>query len=159
MNVAAVETREEQRARERRERNERVPFDWRIAKVDQRRYCDEAWLAEAEIETCGVYYLYDANRHVHICSFTPSQELWPVASFATFASEQAAEADEGDAEQEMLSSEEPCCYMDVSDVSRLPSQPAGNLAPEREPGEDCEAYYTRAVEEMTEHLRGNPPCW
>jgi hypothetical protein len=149
----------EERARARAARNERVPFDWRIVKIDQTRHCGEEWIAEKGIKAVFIYYLYDANRHVHICSFTPTLECFPVAAEVTFTSETAWEADEGESELALMQDEESCSYFEVSDAARFPSRPAGAWcdAPEREPGEDCETYYTRAVEAMTEYFQGNPP--
>ena len=147
----------EEREAARRERNERIPFDWRIVKVDQTRYCED-WAKECHVTSCGVYYLYDANRHVHLCEFTPSNELWPIAAWVEFATEQAQEADEGESELDLLNSEEACSYMYVRDVERLPSKPI-DWAPDREEGEDCETYYMRACEEFREHYQGNPPGW
>jgi hypothetical protein len=146
----------EDRARERAQRNERVPFAWRVVKVDWTSHCGEDWRAEAGIDRVYVYYLYDANRHVHICSFTPSQECFPVAYEVTFTSDEAREADEGESELELQQAEDPCSYFDVRDVERMPSRPVP-WAPDREPDEDAEAYYERACEEFREHFAGNPP--
>ena len=139
----------------RAQRNERVPFAWRVVKVDWTRHCED-WCAAEKIKAVFVYYLYDANRHVHICSFTPSQECFPIAAEVEFETEEARDADEGEAEMDLLNGEEPCSYFDVSDVSRMPSR-AVTCAPDGEDGEDSEAYYTRACEEMREYFQGNPP--
>ena len=40
-------TRDEERAAERKARNEKIPIDWRIVKVDQKRY-DPAWSKKNE---------------------------------------------------------------------------------------------------------------
>ncbi len=143
----------------RRAHNEKVPFDWQIVKVEQLHMVGDQWRAKKKIATCGVFYLYDANRDVHICSFTPSAELWPVAGYATFTSQEAGNADEGETENEMLQSEESVVYMDRPDVERLPRQPASEYVdpPTREDDEDCETYYKRAIEKMSEYLQGNPP--
>lgn len=136
-----------------------VLFDWRIVKVEQKGMCAEEWVEEKKIATCGFFYLYDANRHVHICSFTPSQELFPLTPYVTFTEEPPEDEYGGqplydEVEDELQQAEEPCCYMDASDVRRLPSQPAG-WSVDREDDEDDETYYMRAVQEMTEYYRGN----
>lgn len=154
------QTEEESRAKARAERNERVPFDWQLVKVDQTAMCAGPWLKKNKIKTCGVFYLFDRNRHVHICSFQPTYELFPVAGYAesTFRRELTEKESEArfDFEQEMLNTENACEYMDVSQVDKLPRQPV-ICAPEREPGEDCETYYLRACEEMREYFQGNTP--
>jgi len=159
--TAARTEREKARAAERNARNERVPFDWQIVKVEQSSMCDAAWLAENKIKACGVFYLYDANRHVHICSFQPTYELHAICGYAESAIAGDMTEEESNAlnefELEMLASEEhPVEYMDPGQVDHMPRQPA-TCAPEREAGEDCETYYHRACEEMREYLQGNPP--
>jgi hypothetical protein len=152
-------TREEERQAERAARNERVPFNWRLVKVEQSSMCDASWLAENKVKECGVFYLYDANRHVHICSFTPNYECWPVAAYAIGTSDDLSEEERealANVEMEVMASEEACAYFDVSDVDRMPGQPV-TIAPDREEGEDAETYYKRAVEEMREQFQGNPP--
>ncbi len=150
----------EEREKARKEHNERVPFDWKLVKVDQTSMCNAAWLAEKGVKACGVFYLFDANRHVHICSFQATYELTPVASYAEPVkgldlTEKESEA-LGDVEQEVLNTEEACCYMDVSQVDRLPQQAVGGV-PDREEDEDSEAYYLRACEELREYYQGNTP--
>jgi hypothetical protein len=162
--VDAVTTNEEAtRSEARRRRNEKVPFDWRIVKVEQKAMCAEEWVKENHIATCGVFYLYDANRHVHICSFEPTYELHAICGYATstlslrrdLTDEESNALNE--VELEMLTSEEhDVSYMDVPEINRMPQQKMA-WAPEREPGEDCETYYLRAVEEFREELQGNPP--
>ncbi len=124
-------------------------------KVEQRWMCDKAWVKEKGIATCGVFYLIDANLHVHICSLTPNLEAWPVQGYATFTSDAASELDEGETEQEMMSSEEGVSYFDLS-VLRNPWQPVSLHLPEREEDEDRETYDARAAEHLREHLCGNP---
>jgi hypothetical protein len=160
--TAAVLTEEERRRKARRRRNERVPFDWQIVKVEQTGMCDEGWIAESKIKTCGVFYLFDRNRHVHICSFEPLYECFPICGYAESTIPLGVMTDKeseelGDFELEMLNSEEnACAYMGVPETDRMPRQPV-HCALKREPEEDCETYYNRAVEEMLEDLRGNPP--
>ncbi len=129
--------------------------NWRIVKIEQKSMCDQGWIADAKIETLGVYYLVDTSRHVHICSLTPSLEMWPMNAYATFATDEAADLDEGETEMEMLSSEEACSYVDASDLCRWPSEPVSNV-PERDEDDTDEEYYLRVVEHMREHLCGNP---
>lgn len=152
--------REAEREKARRERNERVPFDWKLVKVDQSRYCDAEWLAKKGVASCGVFYLYDANRHVHICSFQATYELHPVAGWAVPVKDGDLTEEESEAlfdvEQEMLNTEESVTYMDVSPVDRMPSEAVKGV-PEREEGEDGEAYYLRACEELREYYAGNTP--
>jgi hypothetical protein len=151
--------RDEERREERRQRNERIPFDWQLVKIDQTIYCDPGALAKLKIERCGVIYVFDANRHVHICSFTPSYELQAVAPFVTTIagfdpSEEENEA-LGEFELELMSGED-IDYSDVRDVLRMEGRPI-HWAPEREADEDAETYYHRALEEFREYYAGNPP--
>jgi hypothetical protein len=131
--------------------------DWRFVKVDQTQFCGEEWVRAAQIESCGVFYLIDANLHVHICSLTPSLEAWPMQGFATFKTEEAAEKDEGNAEMEMLNSEEPATYFDLR-VLEGPSQPATKYIdfPEPEEGETDQDYRMRCADEARKVLQGNP---
>jgi len=136
-----------------------IPFDWQIVKVDQTSMCGADWLAENNVAACGVFYVYDANRHVHICSFTPSQECFPVASYATPTKSDLTEKESealSEVETEILNSEEPVCYMDVSAVARLPHKSVGKVS-EREEDEDRETYYDRVCEELREYYAGIPP--
>lgn len=132
--------------------------DYRIVKVDQRSMCDESWLAERHVTACGVFYLIDANLHVHICSLTPSLEAWPMQGFALFDSDEAAEADEGNVEMEMLNSEQdPCSYFGTDILDKCPHKPATDYItiPEQEEGEDDMHYRMRVADEAREHFCGN----
>lgn len=137
--------------------NPAVKPDWRIVKVGQKSMCNKAWVAEKQIETCGVYYLIDANLHVHICSITPCLEAWPMVGFATFATDEASEADEGEVELAMLNADDPVSYYDLS-VLRNPSEPASRFIniPDREEDEEDEKYRARVADEVREYLSGNP---
>ena len=122
---------QEEREEARRQRNEKVPFDWRIVKCNQTDYCGAEWLAEHHVKECGVYYLFDANRHVHICSFTPSAELWPMNAYAIPVDdiELTDEQNEaiGEVELEIMNSEEACSYTDMRDAVRWPHEKVTNL--------------------------------
>jgi hypothetical protein len=145
-------------ARERREvcmEKSKVTPDWRLVKLEQKHFCDSAWLAEKEITSLGTIYLIDANLHVYICSLTPALEAWPVQSFSDFATPEAADRDEGEAELESLMAEEDCSYFGL-DVLRSPSISAEKYIPEREEGETDEEYRIRCADEVREHLAGNP---
>lgn len=140
-----------------------VPFpfgcEWRIVKIDETDHAEE-WARENGVKSCGFFYLYDAGRRVHICSFTASQELFPMAGYVLFANERTPENEgrHGEIEDEWERSEDenPCTYVDCSDMFRWPSQPTG-WAPTSQEGETEEAYYQRAIEEFREHYAGNPP--
>lgn len=133
------------------------PPDWRLVKVDQRWACNKAWVTEKKIESCGVFYLVDANLHVHICSLTPSLEAWAVQGFATFETPEACEADEGETETAMLNAEESAVsYFDAGLLLRSPHQRMTYVDTEPEDGETDEAYRARIAEEVREYLCGNP---
>ena len=148
---------QQERDEARKARNEKVPIAWRLVKVEQASLCGEEWIRENKIKACGFFYLYDANRHVHICSFTPSYELFPIEPYVLFT-EEVSDEHSDKIEDDWRNSDEPAVsYMDVSDVDRLLSQPIGWDLEPREEGEDSEAYYQRAAEEIREHYQGNPP--
>lgn len=131
--------------------------DWRVVKVEQKSMCNAAWIRESEITACGVYYVLDANLHVHICSLTPSLEAWPVQGYTKFASESAWERDGGDAEIEMMSTEELCSYFGT-EILRQSNRPLSDYIeiPAKEDGESDEDYRARIVEKAREHFAGNP---
>lgn len=133
-----------------------VKPDWRIVKVEQIGMCDKGWVAKTKLTGIGVFYLIDANLHVHICSLTPSLEAWPMQGYATFETDEACEADEGEAEMEALNSEEACSYFDVNILDN-PSRPATKYAdiPEQEEGEDDMVYRRRVADEVRECVCGN----
>lgn len=140
-------------------RKARVPYDWRLVKVDQKSMCDGPWLQEKQVTACGVFYLIDANTHVHICSFTPNLEAWPMQGFADFATNEAAEKDEGEVEMEMLSAEQdPVSYFGTDILGKCPWKPATDYVnfPEPEEGETDDAYRMRCADELREVLCGNP---
>jgi hypothetical protein len=142
--------RDEERKAERKARNEKIPINWQIVKVEEIRYAEE-WAKENRVTSCGRFYLYDRNRHVHICSFTPSYELTALEPYV-LVEEGVSEEEYERIETEWREAgydDSPVDYFDVSDVERMPSQPLG-WAPEREEGEDSETYYTRACEEIRE---------
>jgi hypothetical protein len=145
-------------ARKSIERKKDIPCDWRIVKVDQTYMCPSDWRAERKIDKLGFYYLYDANRHVHICSFTPTYELNALVGYATFTEDVSDEVrDEVDQENEMAEADQPVSYMNVSHVDHLPSQDANKGVDPPEEGEDREAYYERMVNELMEYYRSNHP--
>jgi len=133
----------------------KVEPDWRLVKQEQKGFCDAAWLREKEITSIGMIYLIDANLHVYICSLTPALEAWPVQAFVDFATHEAFERDEGEAEIEAFVSEELVSYFDLN-VLRAPSVSAAKYVPEREENEASEEYRKRAADEVREHLSGNP---
>lgn len=134
---------------------ERSRFDWRIVKVDWTRYHDADYLASKGIVKIGIYYLIDANRHVHICSFTPNLEAWPMNAYAEFVSDEACEKDEGESEMEIMASEEACSYFDLDILSNR-WEPVTYAFDPREEDETREEYYMRCVEDMREYFAGNP---
>lgn len=133
--------------------------DWRILKCEQKGMCSPDWVAEKQIESCGVFYLVDVNLHIHICSFTPNLEAWPMFSYVTFHSPEAYEADEGNSEIALLEAEEECSYLGTKSA-QWPSQPASRYLniPAQEEGEEDERYRVRVAEEFREYFCGNP-CW
>lgn len=138
--------------------NREIQPDWRVVKVDWTSYCDTEALAAKGVESIGIYYVVDANLHVHICSFTPNLEAWPVCTFATYTSNEAAEKDEGESELEIMSTEEACSYFGTEILDRYPHKPLADFVyiPEQEEGETDEAYRMRVAEEAREHFCGNP---
>lgn len=134
---------------------ERSRRDWRLVKVDFTRTTGEDWLAEKGIVKIGIYYLIDANRHVHICSLTPSLEAWAMHAWIEYASDEAAEKDQGESEIEFMSSEEPCTYFDRSVLTNRWEPVTFDFDP-REEEENADEYYLRCVEQLREYLAGNP---
>jgi hypothetical protein len=134
-----------------------VKPDYRILKCEQKGMCDPKWITDKQVTSCGVYYLVDVNLHIHICSFTPNLEAWPMIGYAEFATEQAREADEGEVEMEMLNSEQPVDYLDTN-AANWPNKPASKYLdiPEQERGESDRDYRLRVAEEFREYLCGNP---
>jgi len=137
-----------------------IPVAFRLVKLDFKPYCDPKWIAENKVETCGVFYLYDANRHVHICSLTPSYELWAVAPYMTFSPDVDSDTFDPDGEkaseiEQTMMEVEYVDYFDVSSIDKLPGRAVEG--PEREEDEDGETYYKRAIEELREQYAGNPP--
>ncbi len=135
--------------------------DWRILRWDETALCGEGWIRERRIRETGVFYLYDHDRHVHLCEFTPSLELWAIDSYVLFdapdVDEETCEAAEQEARDAMW--EQEICYVHVVDVAGKPWRPLREFydLPEREPEQDDEAYYQACVEAVREHLSGNPP--
>lgn len=137
--------------------------DWRIVKVEQKHCCDPTWIAEKKIETCGVFYLINANLHIHICSFTPSLEAWPLYAYATFETDEAAELDEGETEMELMRSEEPVSYFGTEILAQRPHRPltdwldipAADYFEIPEPDEARE-YDRKIAEYAHEYFCGNP---
>jgi len=126
-------------------------------KVEQKGMCNATWVKEKRIKSCGVFYLIDANLHIHICSFTPSLEGWPVQGYATFEDDEAYEADQGEVEREMMATEEGVSYFGL-EVLRNPWQPLDKYLdiPEQEEDEDDEDYRRRVADLAGEYFSGNP---
>lgn len=135
--------------------------DWRILRWDETSLCGEDWIRERRIRETGAFYLYDHARHVHLCEFTPSVELWPVASYVLFDSPDVDEETCSLAEDEAREAvdEHGVSYVHAVDVRGRPWRPLSEFCelPEREEGQDDEGYYQACVEHVTERLLGNPP--
>lgn len=129
-------------------------MDWTWACEE---WCEEAHI-KSHIKSCGIYYVVDVNLHVHICSFQPNLEAWPMCAYVTFDSEEAADADEGNAELELMNSEGHHCSYFGTEIAAMPSQPLSKYIhiPEQEPDESDEDWRMRVAEEAREHFAGNP---
>ena len=148
-----------------------IPMDWRIVRFDDTRYYGEDWLRERKITRCLSYYIYDKNRHVHLCEITPSYELWKV-SFDFESAEDATDEERETAWGDMLDAEngdEDVTYMHVSTVDRFEEKgdvrscnAKGAIADEdlddKYRGKDEPAYHQTA-DELREHYSGNSPGW
>lgn len=142
-------------------KNAHIPADWRVVKVDWTGYCGETWRKEKKIESVGIFYLIDANLHVHICSFTPNLEAWPLIPFATFTEEHEDDGETAqEVETEMMNSEEGVSYFGTDVLDNCPHKPATDYIniPEQEEDEPHEKYRARVADEVREYLQGNP-CW
>ncbi len=138
-------------------KDRKVKHDFRLVKVDWTKYCGEEWLKENHVKECGVFYLIDCNLHVHICSFTPSLEAWPVQGYA-LPTDDAPDDGEGpgDVENEMLNSEELVSYFGTEVLrDAKKNKPCKYIEPPEEDETD-EDYRRRVADEMREHLQGNP---
>jgi hypothetical protein len=135
--------------------------DWRILRWDETAMCGEGWIAERHIRETGTFYVYDHDRHVHLCELTPSLELWAMEPYVLFDSPDVDEATREAAEEEAREAmyEQDVCYVHVVDVRGKPWRPLGDFCdlPEREPGQDDDAYYRACVEHIRERLAGSPP--
>jgi hypothetical protein len=138
-----------------------VKPDWRVVRIEQIGMCNKSWVAEKRLVSCGIYAITDANLHVHICSLTPNLEVWPVQGYAEFADEQAWEKDEGEAEQEMLGTEDLVGYYDTDLLRQHPHRPLSQFItiPEPEEDEDEEHYRERVAEAAREYFAGNPTAF
>lgn len=113
-------------------------------------------------------YVYDDNRNVNLCSFTPSVELWH--AYGTW---EAADGDLDDAAVEEADEwvreagrfDEAVIYMDRSSVERLVATredysdtygPCGPAEP-YSTDEEYDQQYRELIEEAIEYYRGNPP--
>lgn len=139
--------------------NREIPCDWRIVRVNWTRYHDASFLREKGIKTLGVYYLIDVALHVHICSFTPNYEAWPMCAYVEFETDEAADKDEGESELELLNSEELCSYFDTNvtrDTSKV--RPLSDyMTPDpQEADESDEDYRRRVADDAREYFAGNP---
>lgn len=139
--------------------------DWRILKDNQVEYYDESYAAQHKIETAGIYYIVDVNRHVHLCEFAPSIELWPALPFVSFTEDPPEDSEiASDIELEIMSSEDICTYIHASDFAKYPSEPLSDYfdMPERDfedypdTEEGDEAYRRHCIESAQEYLMGNP---
>jgi hypothetical protein len=147
-----------------------IPMDWRIVRFDETAYYNEAWLKEHKVVKCWSFYVYDKNRHVHLCEITPSYELWTVA-FDFQCADDASDEDNESAWEAMLEAEsgdEDVTYMHVSTIDRFEEQ--GNtreckldpieLDDVDSQFEKCdEPIYRQAAENLREHYSGNHPGW
>jgi hypothetical protein len=131
--------------------------DWRIVKVDETRYCSEALAREKKIKEIGVYYFYDASRRVHCCELTPSYELWATEPYAVFTEDVPDEWRE-DVDSDLRQSMNDHDVVYVHRVTGFEQGYRGAL-PDREDGQDDEAYYMACVEAIREDLAGNSPCF
>lgn len=140
-------------------RAEKIPFDWRIVKVDDTRDCDEAWRKRMHLKSCATYYVYDANRHVHCCELTPSYELHAVATDSAFDIEEPGDAliEEVDEVLREAMHEQDVIYVHVGRLN-CPEQKVTDDT-EREEGESDEVFYNRVVNELREYYQGNCPCF
>jgi hypothetical protein len=137
---------------------ERIPPDWRLVWDDQAWALDAGYVKERGIEAAGVIYLVDLNLHVHICSFTPNLEAWPVQPWATFKTLDHAALDGGETEQELMSTEETVAYVGTDFPSKRRTEAADRYVslPGREEYETDEEYRRACAETVLEYLNGNP---
>lgn len=138
--------------------NSDVKPDWRVLKLEQKAYLNAEFAAEKQVKTCGVFYLVDANLHVHICSLTPNLEAWPIQGYATFETEEAAEQDEGELERELLDTEEGCSYLGTEVLATCQHEAATEHfdLPAQDEGETDENYRKRLAEVAYEECCANP---
>jgi len=103
----------------------RVPPDWQIVKMDERGFWNEHNAEAKEIlsKTTALYgvWAFDRNSHIHICSLTPSYELWWLdavyAEIEGLTDEQREMLDEQHTVAKF--NDESVTYMNVSDVDRI----------------------------------------
>ena len=136
-----------------------IPFDWRIVKLDDTRYFDETWHKSVGLKSCATYYVYDANRHVHLCEWTPSLELHAVAVDAEYTDYDATTDEAREEVDEVLRSamyDQEVTYVHVDDLGKAPQQHIKDDT-KREDGEDDEHFYLRIVEGLREYYQGNCP--
>ena len=134
--------------------------DWRIVRLNETRDCGDDWIQQNKIKETGVYYLYDASSRTHLCELTPSYELWAVESYVTFTDEVSDEWRERvDDEVRIAMYDRYLIYVHCTDLSGKPSKSFLGGTPDREEGQDDEAYYSACVEAIQEYLNGNPPCF
>lgn len=140
----------------------KVTPDYRIVKVSFKRYCDAKWIADNKIDECGVFYLVDANLHVHICSLTPNLEAWAMIPYVTFTEELPDDGGERitECEGEMTRDLEPVDYYGTDLLNNAKHKPLADFMtlPEPEDHEASDHYRRRVADEVREHLQGNP-CW
>lgn len=137
-----------------------VKPDWRVVKISMKRYCDEAWIAKEKIDECGIFALVDANLHVHICSFTPSLEVWGLIGYVTFTEGRDEEGEKAfEIEQEMLRDSD-VEYYGTDLLDKCKHVPATKYVdiPEQEEDEPHDKYRMRVADHVREYLQGNP-CW
>lgn len=51
-------------------------------KIDETEYWNDSFLRENNISNIFTVYVYDPNKRVHVCSLSPSVELWPCMTYA-----------------------------------------------------------------------------
>lgn len=140
--------------------NPNVKPDWQIVKWDLTAYFDAEYLNDMGVRKVGVYYLVDANLHVHICSFTPSLEGWALHAWTELRDDcehtEAVLEAAGEVERVAMIDEGVDYY--GLEMLNNPKRPATDFAdaPTQDEGEEDEAYRRRVVEEVRDHVAGNP---
>lgn len=96
--------------------NPEIKPDYWLVKLDEREY----WREDIQSATTEIYgiYLVDRNLHVHICSATPSAELWFIANDPVWL-ESLSEEKRDELDDAVRSAyDEPVSYTDARDIDR-----------------------------------------